>query len=121
MHSAQPLFVAAVFCHARTRGWYEDRAPDPGLLDYVRDMTYALEVSARTRDEWAHAIRTGLRCLRAAWLHGGGILHGDLEARTLTFNGPLPDRKHAQSAPVAGPISAGTGSQSQRPAAGTAA
>ena len=34
----------------------------------------------RTREEWAHAIRGGLACLRAVWLHGGGTLRGDLEA-----------------------------------------
>lgn len=118
---ADEAIAWAVFCHARTRGWYEGRAPDPALLDYVREMTYALEVSARTRDEWAHAIRSGLSCLRAVWLHGGGILRGDLLTRSLTFQGPLTGSGPARSVPVAGPISAGTGSQSRRPAAGTAA
>jgi hypothetical protein len=84
-------------------------------------MTYALEVSARTRDEWAHAIRTGLRCLRSAWLNGGGILHGDLLARTLTFGPPLTGSGQLLSARLVDPSSAGTGNRSPRPAAGTAA
>jgi hypothetical protein len=29
--------------HARERGWYQDRPLDAGLLDYVREMTYALD------------------------------------------------------------------------------
>src|SRR5712691_3257817 len=52
-------------------------------------MTYGLEVSVRTREEWEHAIRTGIGCLRTVWLHGGGILRGDLAARGLIFAGPF--------------------------------
>jgi hypothetical protein len=86
---ADEAIAWAVFCHARERGWYEDSAPDGGLLDYVREMTYALEVSGRSREEWAHAISTGLGCLRAVWSAGGGVLVGDLRERTLRFAGPL--------------------------------
>ena len=85
---ADEAIAWAVFCHARSRGWYADRSPDASLLEFVGEMTYALEVSARSRDDWAHAIRTGLGCLRAVWLHGGGILHGNLATRTLTFKFP---------------------------------
>lgn len=67
---------AAVFCHARQRGWYENGPSDTGLLRYVQEMTYALEVSARSRAEWTHAIGTGLACMRAVWSHGGGVLTG---------------------------------------------
>jgi hypothetical protein len=67
---ADEAIAWAVFCHARERGWYEGRAPDAGLLRYVREMTYALEVSSRSRAEWAHAISAGLGCLRAVWTHG---------------------------------------------------
>jgi hypothetical protein len=77
-----------VFCHARARNWLAAGTPDAGLLDYVREMTYALEVSARSRDEWAHAITTGLGCMRAVWTAGGGVLTGDLWRRSLTFRPP---------------------------------
>jgi len=35
----------------RENGWYEDRSPDPSLLDGVHEMTYGLEVSVRTRED----------------------------------------------------------------------
>jgi hypothetical protein len=86
---ADEAIAWAVFCHARERGWYEGSFPDTGLLDYVQEMTYALEVAGRSRDEWAHAVTTGLGCLRAVWAAGGGILVGDLRDRSLRFAGPL--------------------------------
>lgn len=61
-----------MFCHARTRGWYRDRPIDSDLLDYVEEMTYALEVAACSRGEWAHTVRTGLGCMLALWERGGG-------------------------------------------------
>lgn len=72
---ADEAIARAVFCHARQRNWFEDTSPtlDTGLLDYVGEMTYALEVSTRSRDEWAHAVTTGLGCLRAVWAAGGGV------------------------------------------------
>jgi hypothetical protein len=57
---ADEAIAWAVFCHARLRGWYAGRPPDSDLLDYVQEMTYALEVAARDRAEWAHAIHSGL-------------------------------------------------------------
>lgn len=118
---ADEAIAWAVFCHARIRDWYQDGSPDVSLLAYLQEMTYALEVSIRTRDDWAHAIRTGLRCLRVVWLHGGGILRGDLAARTLIFESPLASFGGPPSAQAADPTWAGTGSRSQRPRAGTAA
>jgi hypothetical protein len=106
---ADEAIAWAVFCHARQRGWYEDGRPDAGLLRHVREMTYALEVSARSRSDWAHAIMTGLACMRAVWSHGGGVLAGDLSTRTLTFAGPLTAPGGPPSGRPAAPISAGTG------------
>jgi hypothetical protein len=108
---ADEAIAWAVFCQARNHGWYQDQPPDLSLLQYVREMTYALEVSARSREEWAHAISTGLGCLRAVWLHGGGVLRGDLGDRSLVFAGPLTGRGEQPSARAAVPISAGTGSR----------
>lgn len=118
---ADEAIAWAVFCHARKRGWYLGQYPDPGLLERVHEMTYALEVSARTGDEWAHSISTGLKCLRAVWQYGGGILRGDLEARSLVFAGPLTGSGGLPCARAAGPISAGSGSPQRRASAGTAA
>ena len=109
---ADEAIAWAVFCHARERGWYEDRPPGAGLLGYVREMTYGLEVSARSRREWADAIVAGLGCLRAVWAHGGGMLTGDLHERSLVFAGPLTGSGAVLSARAAAPISAGTGSRS---------
>lgn len=118
---ADEAIAWAVFCHARERGWYAHGSPDSDLLDYVQEMTYALEVSARSRAEWAHAIRSGLSCLRSVWVHGGGVLRGDLAARSLTFVSSLTGIARSPSGPVAGPTSAGTGSRSVCGSAGTSA
>jgi hypothetical protein len=114
---ADEAIAWAVFCHARNRDWYADQSPDADLLEYVQEMTYGLEVSARSREEWTHAIRTGLGCLRAVWMHGGGALRGNLITRTLTFT-PLTDPRQSPSVQVAAPISAGTCRRSRGPPAG---
>jgi hypothetical protein len=108
---ADEAIAWVVFCHARNHGWFQDQVPDLSLLGYVQEMSYALEVSVRSREEWAHAISTGLGCLRAVWLHGGGVLRGDLGDRSLVFAGPLTDRGEQPCVRAAVPISAGTGSR----------
>jgi hypothetical protein len=118
---ADEAIAWAVFCHARGRDWYSGRTPDSSLLDYVQEMTYALEVSARSRAEWVYAIRCGLSCLRAVWENGGGVLRGDLAARSLAFVSPLTDPGRRLSGRAAGPTSAGTGSRSVCGSAGTSA
>jgi hypothetical protein len=109
---ADEAIAWAVFCHARERGWYTDKPPGAGLLRHVQEMTYGLEVSVRSRAEWAHAIVAGLGCLRAVWANGGGVLTGDLAERSLVFSRPLTGPAAALSVRAAGPISAGTGSRS---------
>jgi hypothetical protein len=109
---ADEAIAWAVFCHARNRGWYADGSPDASLLESVQEMTYALEVSARSSSEWAHAILSGLGCLRAVWLNGGGVLRGDLAARSLSFISPLTDRGQRPCGPGAVPTWAGTGIRS---------
>jgi hypothetical protein len=117
---ADEAIAWAVFCHARTRGWYASRPPEASLLRAVRKMTYALEVSEKSPEEWAHAITTGLSCLRAVWANGGGILVGDLRERTLSFTAPAPAGP-GPSGPPAAPTLAGTGSRSAPGSAGTPA
>jgi hypothetical protein len=116
---ADEAIAWTVFCHARSRGWYADRPPDSSLLNYVQEMTYALEVSVRSRAEWMHAIRSGLVCLRAVWMNGGGVLHGDLTTRSLSFISPLTDPGRRRSAQGAAPTSVGTGNRSRPGPAGT--
>jgi hypothetical protein len=118
---ADEAIAWAVFCRARERGWYQDRPLDAGLLDHVREMSYALEVSARSGAEWEHAIRSGLACMRAVWASGGGVLAGDLHTRSLVFASPLSIPGPRRSAPRAAPISAGTGSRWGSRPAGTPA
>lgn len=115
---ADEAIAWAVFCHARTRDWYANRPPEASLLQTVQEMTYALEVSGKTPGEWAHAITTGLSCLRAVWANGGGVLVGDLRQKTLSFTGPPPDGP-GPSAPPAAPTSAGSGSRSAPVSGGT--
>jgi MazG C-terminal domain len=117
---ADEAIAWAVFCHARTRGWYASRPPEASLLRTVQEMTYALEVSGTTPGEWVHAITTGLSCLRAVWANGGGVLIGDLRTKTLSFTGPAPGGP-APSAPLAAPTWAGTGSRSAPGSGGTPA
>jgi hypothetical protein len=101
----------AVFCRARENGWYEETGPDVTLLDQVREMTYALEVSACGRDAWERAITSGMACLRQVWRHRGGVLRGDLTAGTLEFISPLTVPARSPSLRPAGPTWAGTGSR----------
>jgi len=117
---ADEAIAWAVFCHARTRGWYTHRPPEAALLRTVGEMTYALEVSDKTPGEWAHAITTGLSCLRAVWANGGGVLVGDLRQKTLSFTGPAPGGP-GPSAPPTVSTAAGTGSRSVPGSAGTPA
>ena len=52
-------------------------------------MTDYLEVSSRSRTDWQHAILTGYSVFRDVVEHRGGVVTADLDARTLTFDGPL--------------------------------
>lgn len=94
---------------------------DGSLLDYVQEMTYALEVSMRSRDEWAHAIHTGLRCLDAVWENNGGVLLGDLTTRSLTYQSPLNCRAPAPSVRAADPTLAGSDNRAASASGGTPA
>lgn len=105
---ADEAIAWAIFCHARTRNWYRGRPIDSDLLDYAEEMTYGLEVSARSRAELAHTIRSGLDCMLALWEHNGGVLIGDLPSQTLRYVRDVP----ALSVPPAAPTSAESGTRS---------
>jgi MazG C-terminal domain len=116
---ADEAIAWAVFCHARTRGWYRDRRVDGDLLDYVEEMAYGLEVAIRSRSEWLHAIRTGLGCMLALWESNGGILLGDLHRRTLVFRPTVSYSGTGRYAPAAASISEGTDTRSAEGSAET--
>ena len=107
---ADEAIAWAVFCRARENDWYEHGGPDAALLSQVKEMTYALEVSTCDRDDWERAIRSGISCLRQVWQHGGGVLRGDLTARSLVFVSPLTAPGQLPSRRRGGPTWAGTGS-----------
>lgn len=117
---ADEAIAWAVFCHARQRDWFEGGQPiDGNLIDSVHAMTYGLEVAQRSRDEIEHAIRSGVRRMRALWWHNGGILRGDLRTQTLTWH-PATETT-APSAPSEALIWAETDNRSVPPYAGTPA
>lgn len=62
----------------------------PSIVKMCRQMTEHLEVSSRTRTDWQHAIIRGFSVFRAVVEHRGGVVTADLDARTLTFDGPVP-------------------------------
>lgn len=109
---ADEAIAWATFCYARTRGWLRSGPVDSVLLDSVQEMTYALEVSSRTRPEWECAITIGLSCMLSLWRHSGGVLVGDLHERTLEFCPPVNEAPDAQYARPVGPTSAENGSRS---------
>jgi hypothetical protein len=118
---ADEAIAWAVFCRARENGWYENSGPDIALLNQVREMTYALEVSACGRDAWEQAIRDGIACLRQVWRHRGGVLRADLAAGTLVFISPLSVPPRSPSPRPGVPTSEGTGSRRGSASAGTPA
>jgi hypothetical protein len=62
----------------------------PSVLKTCAKMSSHLEVSARSSADWHAAILTGYAAFRDVVSHHGGILTADLEARTLTYEGPPP-------------------------------
>jgi hypothetical protein len=114
---ADEAIAWAVFCHARTRAWYQDRPTDQDLLDYVIEMTYALEVAVHSREDWVHTIQTGLRCMLALWRYNGGMLVGDLHTRSLRYL----TAARPQFVPLADPTSAGVDIRSAGVSDGTPA
>ncbi len=53
-------------------------------------MTRHLEVASRSRADWQLAILRGYAVFREVVQNRGGVITADLNARTLTFDGPAP-------------------------------
>jgi NTP pyrophosphatase (non-canonical NTP hydrolase) len=65
---------------------------DYSLLKKVKGLVAGREVEACSLHEWEEAILAGYRVWRQVWRHGGGIVVGDLLARTIEY---APGSPHA--------------------------
>jgi NTP pyrophosphatase (non-canonical NTP hydrolase) len=83
--------TAYVFTTAGEHSFFSTLAHvPPSVLKTCAKMSSHLEVSARSPADWHAAILAGYRAFREVVDHRGGVLTADLDARTLTYEGPLP-------------------------------
>ena len=104
--------TAYIFAVAHERSFFEgvDHI-ESKVLERLLDMTSGLEVRSRSGYEWERAVLTGFEVWRAVCLFDGGVVKGDLRARTLEFLHPdlptdglviaLKDNPRAQDRKVA--------------------
>ena len=82
--------VAYVFSVAAGHGFFEDaRRVDWDLLKTVRRITGKLEVADQPPTAWQRAILQGYEVWRGLRQHGGGLVQGDLDQRSLRFVAPV--------------------------------
>ena len=87
--STEEGLAAIIFSYARTRSFLEGATGiEPSLWRTVRDMTARLEVSVRTREEWADAIIEGYSCWRLVREWRGGDLVPDMDIRAMDIFPP---------------------------------
>jgi len=83
--------VAIEFEYAQRHQMFEGaNAVDCELLRSIKRLTEGLEVRVVTPKEWEQAILQGFKVWREIRKHDGGIVRGDMVARTVEFS-PLPD------------------------------
>ena len=83
--------TAYVFTMAGEHSFFSTLAHvPPSVLKTCAKMSSHLEVSARSSADWHAAILAGYAAFRDVVSHHGGVLTADLEARTLTYEGPPP-------------------------------
>lgn len=81
---------AMVFNYARSHNWLAGVSTvDYALLRTIAGMTSHLEVSVRSAGEWEAAILQGYEVFRAVVQNEGGRVSADLDARRITYLGPL--------------------------------
>lgn len=84
--------AALIFDYARRHHLLDGvTALDDSLLKTIHSVTVGLEVHARTPAEWEHAIISGFAVFRQLREHNGGVVVGDLNARTLTYRSANTD------------------------------
>jgi NTP pyrophosphatase (non-canonical NTP hydrolase) len=81
--------TAFIFSEAPSRGFFEgaDRI-DWDLLKVIRRMVAHLEVADQPPNAWRRAILQGYLVWRQLRDHGGGVVEGDLDARSIRFTSP---------------------------------
>jgi hypothetical protein len=78
--------TAFLFSEAAQRGFFVGtERVDWDLLKTVRRMVVNLEVRDQPPNAWSRAILQGYEVWRQLRLHGGGIVEGDLDARSIRF------------------------------------
>jgi NTP pyrophosphatase (non-canonical NTP hydrolase) len=78
--------TAFVFSEAAQRGFFvATERVDWDLLKTVRRMVVNLEVGDQPPNAWRLAILEGYKVWRQLRQHGGGIVEGDLDARSIRF------------------------------------
>lgn len=83
--------TAYVFSEAGSHSYFASTMyVPPSIVKMCRKMTAHLEVADRSRTDWQHAILRGYSVFREVVKHRGGIVTADLDARTITFDGPVP-------------------------------
>ena len=81
--------TAFVFDYARSRRFLKGAVSvDGALLAQIQRLVTGLEVQARAPRDWEQAILAAFRVWRGLRRHDGGVVTGDLRARTLTFRPP---------------------------------
>lgn len=82
--------TAFVFSAASPHSYFAHATEVPqSVLKACQAMTAHLEVARRTRIDWSYAILTGYRVFREVTSHRGGVVHADLQTRTLDYVPPL--------------------------------
>jgi NTP pyrophosphatase (non-canonical NTP hydrolase) len=88
----EEAIVAAAYAYAADHDYLAGiDSLDEDLLSHIKRMTAGLEVSSRTTGEWNDAILAGFGVWRALREHSGGVVTGDLRARSIVFCGSLVD------------------------------
>ena len=75
-----------VFSYAERRNFLEGaEGVNYDLLRTIKEMTFHLEVSARTEGDWERAIMSGFDIWRQVKANGKGKIYADLERGTIEF------------------------------------
>jgi NTP pyrophosphatase (non-canonical NTP hydrolase) len=90
--------AAAIFEYSSKRRWLEGlSAVDTSLLAGIRSLTSGLEVRDVSLLEWEQAILRALQCWRLLKANEGGMVHIDLDRRTIEHR-PLTNDERARHA-----------------------
>ena len=81
--------VLAAYAYAADRDLLANATGiDWDLLRHIKKLTAGVEVAGRTTKEWNDALMRGFAMWRQLRAHNGGVVTGDLKARTIEFSPP---------------------------------